>query len=141
MIKEIQTTHNVIALGSNKKMKVLIAEDILSNFELLNCILSNDFELFHAWDGKEAVEMFKQHAPHIVLMDIKMPKLNGYEAIKEIRKMSKIVPVIAVTAYAFPNDQEEIKKSGFDAYSPKPLNAILLRKQIADLLYSNASAS
>jgi len=117
-----------------EKMKVLIAEDIPSNFELLEFMLKRDYEIIHAWDGVEAVELFKEHQPNIVLMDINMPKMNGYEATVEIRKLSDSVPIIAVTAYAFSSDEQHIKDNGFNAYSAKPLNARSLRSQISELL-------
>lgn len=76
------------------KKKILVAEDNASNFKLLDVILSKDFELLHAWNGKEAVEMFEQQKPELVLMDITMPVMNGYEATSEIRKFSATVPII-----------------------------------------------
>ena len=83
---------------------------------------------------REAVELFKTHQPHLVLMDINMPVLNGYEATAEIRKLSERVPIIAVTAYAYASDEERIMNSGFDAYVPKPLNASIMRSKIVELL-------
>ena len=80
------------------------------------------------------MELFKTHQPHLVLMDINMPVLNGYEATAEIRKLSERVPIIAVTAYAYASDEERIMNSGFDAYVPKPLNASLMRSKIVELL-------
>lgn len=67
-------------------------------------------------------------------MDINMPEMDGYEATKEIRKLSADVPIIAVTAYAFASDEERILNSGFDAYASKPLEANTLKSQIGDLL-------
>lgn len=83
---------------------------------------------------REAVELFKTHQPHLVLVDINMPVLNGYEATAEIRKLSERVPIIAVTAYAYASDEERIMNSGFDAYVPKPLNASIMRSKIVELL-------
>lgn len=128
----------VVSLAKDK-LKVLVAEDNLSNFELFEAVLRNDYHIIHAWNGKEAVDMFKTHQPHIVLMDINMPQMNGYEATVELRKISKDVPIIAVTAYAFSTDEKQIRRNGFSGYSPKPLNAQKLRKQMTDLLGSNAS--
>ena len=104
------------------------------NFKLFETILKKDYTILHAWDGREAVELFKTHQPHLVLMDIKMPVLNGYEATAEIRKLSERVPIIAVTAYAYASDEERIMNSGFDAYVPKPLNASIMRSKIVELL-------
>lgn len=121
-------------LIAKNKLIVLIAEDNVGNFKLFESILKHDYTIIHAWNGKEAVEMFKQHEPHIVLMDINMPEMNGYEATEEIRKISGDIPIIAVTAYAFASDEQQIMNSGFDAYTSKPLNAPALKQQMGDLL-------
>ncbi len=119
-----------------EKLTVLIAEDNASNFRLLESILQNDYHLIHAWNGKEAVEQFELHQPEMVLMDINMPEMNGYEATEEIRKLSDSVPIIALTAYAYASDEEKILSSGFDAYTPKPLDANRLRRQMHELQQS-----
>lgn len=116
------------------KLKLLIAEDNPSNYMLFESILKNEYHLIHAWDGREAVELFKKHEPHLILMDINMPELNGFEAVQEIRKLSSKVPVIAVTAYAYASDEEKIMESGFDGYAAKPINARTLRSKIVTLL-------
>lgn len=116
------------------KLTVLIAEDNTGNYKLFESILKKDYRILHAWNGKEAVQLFKEHNPHIILMDINMPELNGYEATKEIRQLSPVVPIIAVTAYAFASDEERIMNSGFDAYTSKPVNAPALKQQMGELL-------
>ena len=78
--------------------------------------------------------MFKMHRPHIVLMDINMPVMDGYEATSEIRKISADVPILAVTAYAYASDEQRILSYGFDDYASKPVNPNLLRSKILDLL-------
>lgn len=88
----------------------------------------------HAWDGKEAIEMFQQEQPHLVVMDINMPVMNGYEASKIIRSLSSSVPIIAVTAYAFAEDEQRILKHGFDAYASKPIKSSSLKKLINELV-------
>lgn len=116
------------------KITILIAEDNVGNFKLFESILKHDYKLLHAWDGKEAVELYQKHQPHLILMDINMPEMNGYEATTEIRKFSKDVPIIAVTAYAFASDEQRIMDSGFDGYTAKPLNAKDLKQQIVNAL-------
>ena len=74
------------------KLTVLIAEDDDSNYRLFETILRHDYRLVHAWNGKEAVELFEQYRPHLVLMDLNMPVMDGYEATREIRKISSDVP-------------------------------------------------
>ena len=119
------------------KLKILIAEDNPSNYMLFESILKKDYNLIHAWNGVEAVELFKEHEPHLVLMDINMPELNGFQAVQEIRKLSGSVPVIAVTAYAYASDEAKIMASGFDAYTAKPINANQLKNKIMSLLEKN----
>lgn len=117
-----------------EKVVVLVAEDNPSNFKLFESILKQDYTVIHAWNGREAVELFRQYTPHIILMDINMPEMDGYEATKEIRKWSQDVPIIAVTAYAYASDEQKIMQNGFNAYTAKPLNASVLKKQIRELL-------
>ena len=116
------------------KLTVLIAEDNESNFLLFESILKRQYNILHAWDGEEAVELFKQYTPHLILMDINMPKKTGYEATQLIREMSPTVPIMAVTAYVYAEDEERILNSGFDAYTSKPINAQKLQSDIVDLL-------
>ena len=87
-----------------------------------------------AWNGREAVDLFNRHTPHLVLMDINMPVMDGYEATAEIRKQSADVPIIAVTAFAFASDEQKVLSSGFDGYMPKPINARQLKTQVLDML-------
>ena len=114
--------------------RLLVAEDNPSNFKLVEVLLRRDYELVHAWDGRQAVDMFAEVHPDLVLMDINMPVMNGYEATAEIRKLSESVPIIAVTAFAFASDEQKVLKSGFDGYMAKPINALQLRTQIVDML-------
>lgn len=79
-------------------------------------------------------ELFHQHKPQLILMDIKMLVMDGYEAAAEIRKTSACVPIIAVTAYAFAQDKQRIINSGFDAYTAKPINGKILKDKISTLL-------
>lgn len=114
-----------------EKAKLLIAEDNESNYFLFQAMLEDDYELIHAWDGLEAIELFKQHAPALILMDINMPRMDGYEATREIRKLSADVPIIAVTAYVFASDKERIMEIGFNGYVSKPVDAAKLESEIA----------
>lgn len=116
------------------KLIILIAEDNESNYKLFESILKYDYHLIHAWDGQEAVNMFKEYDPQIVLMDINMPVMDGYEATKEIRKYSAKVPIIAITAFAYASDEQRVMASGFDGYMPKPINARLLKAQLMDIM-------
>lgn len=106
-----------------KGNNVLIAEDEMNNFFFLKEILEPDgFNIYHAKDGEEAVELFKSNKINLVFMDIKMPRLNGYEATKIIKEMNPDIPVIAQTAYALRKDREKALKAGCDDYLSKPIN-------------------
>ena len=94
------------------KLVILIAEDNESNYKLFETILKKNYTLIHAWDGEEAVQLFKQHNPHLVLMDINMPKMDGYEATQKIREISPDVPVMAITAFAYAEDEQHILNVG-----------------------------
>lgn len=114
---------------------ILIAEDNESNYLLFKNILSGEYRLLHAWDGVEAVELHKEHRPNIVIMDINMPNMNGYEVTREIRKISEKVPIIAVTAYA--SDEACIMESGFNGYVSKPIDAHKLKNEIISMISKN----
>ena len=129
MPKDIQP----VSIERNK-LTILVAEDNASNYKLFESILKYDYHLIHAWDGMEAVEMFRKHNPQIVLMDINMPVMDGYEATREIRKYSAKIPIIAVTAFAYASDEQKVMESGFDGYMPKPINARLLKAQLMDIM-------
>ena len=115
-------------------ISILIAEDNDSNYKLFENILHKDFNIIHAWNGQEAVELFKEKHPHIVLMDINMPVMDGYEATKEIRKLSAEIPIIAITAYAYASDEQRILNEGFDGYASKPINANVLKMKLSEII-------
>ena len=125
--------NNAITAMADKK-SILIAEDNASNYKLLEAILSKSYNLLHAWDGKEAVELFAQHKPQIVLMDISMPGMDGYESTREIRKLSATVPIIGLTARAFPDDEQKGYNCGMTEYMTKPINIANLRMRLEQIL-------
>lgn len=101
---------------------VLVAEDNAGNYRLIEVILRNAYRLQHALNGREAVELFDRERPDIVLMDINMPQMDGYEALRLIRERDKQVPVIALTAYAFDSDLQKMLECGFDTCMTKPID-------------------
>lgn len=114
--------------------QLIVAEDNESNYLLFEYLLKNDYRLLHAHNGLEAVSLFRQHHPQLILMDIKMPEMNGYQATKQIRQESLSIPIIAITAYAFAEDEKRILNSGFNAYISKPIRAEQLKQVIRDFL-------
>lgn len=129
----IMNNNNTIKAMADKK-SILIAEDNASNYKLLEAILSKSYNLLHAWEGKEAVELFAQHKPQIVLMDISMPGMDGYESTREIRKLSATVPIIGLTARAFPDDEQKGYECGMTEYMTKPINIANLRMRLEQIL-------
>jgi len=104
---------------------ILVAEDEEINYLYIEEVLSElDVKLLHARNGKEAVEIFKENSKiNLVLMDIKMPVLNGYEAAKQIKKINPDIVIIAQTAYAMKEDKSKATEAGCDGYIAKPLDA------------------
>ena len=88
-----------------RKPLILIAEDVESNYKLLEIILKKEYDLLWAKNGREAVDFAMEHKPDAILMDIKMPVMDGIEALKEIRRYTAELPVIMQTAYAFDTDR------------------------------------
>ena len=109
---------------------ILVAEDVESNFLLLKALLGKKYNLLHAYNGVEAIEMFKQHHPDLILMDVKMPIMDGLEATRQIRKLSITIPIIAQTAFAFDQDRVRIIEAGCDDYLTKPLSPDSLKETI-----------
>ena len=102
---------------------VLVVEDNVISFKLILAVLSRvKVEVIHASDGRQAIEMCSNN-PHLdlVLMDIQLPEVNGFEATREIKRICPDLPVIATTANTFDEDEAACKEAGFDAYITKPL--------------------
>jgi len=113
--------------GAGKKYTVLVAEDEEINYLYLEALFENQIEenyvLLHAKNGKEAVDMCTENNYiDLVLMDIKMPVLNGHQAATEIKARYPNMPIIAQTAYSTESDKEEALKHGCDDFISKPIN-------------------
>jgi len=107
---------------------ILLVEDEESNYLLIKTIIKHsDATLLWAKNGKEAIELIDSHDEiSVVLMDIKMPVMDGYEATKMSKTLRPKLPVIALTAHALYGDEEKALQSGFDNYIPKPISKSLL---------------
>ncbi|WP_368377713.1 ATP-binding protein [[Clostridium] symbiosum] len=127
---------------SIKGLHILLAEDNELNMEIAEFVLQNEgADVTKAWDGQEAVELFRNSEPgefDVILMDIMMPVMNGYEATKMIRSLdredAKEVPIIAMTANAFTEDRIRAKAAGMDEHVAKPVDVELLIKVIHKLV-------
>jgi PAS domain S-box-containing protein len=116
---------------------ILIAEDDDTNFFYLNAILSREFgsKILHAENGREAIDLFKENPDiRLVLMDIKMPEIDGIEATRQIKIIRSEVPVIAITAYAMSGDEERVMAAGCDGYLSKPISKEKLLRKIAEFV-------
>ena len=120
-----------------KKITILIAEDEEYNMLYMNELFSNSkFEIIEASNGKKAVEMAKkQDVIDLILMDIKMPLMDGNEAMREIKKFRPELPIIALTAFAMESDKNAAINKGFNAYLTKPIDRKLLFELITN--YTN----
>jgi CheY-like chemotaxis protein len=117
-----------------EKPKILIAEDDSANYFLFESILKNNYSLFHAKNGAEALCVFKKENPALVIMDVKMPIMDGFQATAEIRKIDKTTPIVAATAYALPEVEEKLYAVGANDYIVKPLNPSDLKNKIKEML-------
>ena len=114
-----------------KITKILVVEDNELNMVLIKKMIQNMYsnvELIEAKNGKMSIEVFLNQNPDLILMDIQMPVMNGYEAAEEIRNTySSNVPIIAVSASVFSENEENFKQAKMDKYIEKPLNSVLLK--------------
>lgn len=111
-----------------QRRTVLVAEDVDSNFLLLKTLLGKRCNLLWAKNGEDAVNQFKEHQPDLILMDIKMPHMDGLEATRLIRSYSKEVPIVALTAFAFEPDKDRAIEAGCDDCLTKPVSQNALEK-------------
>lgn len=109
---------------------VLIVEDIELNIDLLQQILEEDYEVLVARDGAEGVAMAERCKPDLVLMDISLPVMDGYEAARAIRKTSPAIPIIGLSAHAMQGDAEKALAAGCIDYMTKPLDEDLLLQKL-----------
>ena len=116
--------------AGTEQATILIAEDTDSNFDLLNAILGRKYHLVRARDGMEAVTMYDEVNPDLILMDIKMPNLDGLEATRIIRQLSAEVPIIAQSAYAYEHDRNAAEEAGCNDFISKPIAQEKLKEKI-----------
>lgn len=119
------------------KPVVLIVEDNPDNMVTAKAVLSNEFIVLEATDGYSGVEMAKKYLPHLILMDIALPDIDGIAAFKLIRQdiRTQGIPVVALTASAMLSDRESILAHGFDAFIAKPIDEKLFLKTVNEMLY------
>ena len=117
---------------TESRPRILIAEDVESNFLYLNAVLTRmHAKIFWAKNGREAIDIFNQEKKiDLILMDLQMPEMNGYEATRIIKNEDPSIPVIAQTAYAMSDDREKALEAGCDDYLAKPIKS----KDLVDIV-------
>jgi PAS domain S-box-containing protein len=128
---EVVTTEAENPVSFNREISILVAEDEKNNYQLIKTFLNDAcITLIHAVNGKEAVNFCQNHnSVDLVLMDIKMPEMDGITAMLEIRKLIE-VPVIAQTAYALESERQQLLKIGFNDYISKPIRKEILIEKV-----------
>ena len=118
--------------------RILIVEDVELNVDLLVQLLEEEYEVLIARDGAAGIEMAEGEHPDLILMDLSLPVIDGWEATRSIKANEKIehIPIIALTAHAMKGDEEKARACGCDGYLAKPLDEDLLFEMMGRFLKS-----
>ena len=119
------------AVSRNYKPLILVAEDIDSNYLLIEALLKKDYRLVRAHNGSEAIELFNAETPDLILMDMKMPGTNGIDTTTLLRKTGTQVPIVALTAFAYDNDKALAFDAGCNDFLTKPVSPPELRRVVS----------
>ena len=117
--------------------RILVVEDQEDNRQILRDLLSNaGFEMIEAEDGQQALTQAAKHKPDLILMDIQLPLLDGYEATRRIKADPALrsIPIIAVTSYALSGDEAKARAAGCDDFIPKPYSPRQLLAKVRQYL-------
>jgi two-component system cell cycle response regulator DivK len=117
--------------------QILVVEDTENNRRILNDLLTRSgFDVIEAIDGEKGVAMAAEHRPDLILMDIQLPIIDGYEATRRIKSNPDLrrIPIIAVTSYALSGDEDKARAAGCDDFVPKPYSPRQLLAKIRELL-------
>ncbi len=116
--------------------KILVVEDVEFNRELIVQLLEDDYEILTAVDGEEGIQRAERDRPDLILMDLSLPVIDGWEATRRIRASEalKHIPIIALSAHAMVGDEEKARQSGCDDYISKPLDEDLLFEKLRKFL-------
>lgn len=129
-INQKGTYENSLNKSGKKRKKILVAEDVESNYMQINALLNKDYTISWVRNGEEAVNSFLRERPDMILMDIRMPVMNGVDAITKIRSISVDIPIIAVTANAFLIEQQQALAAGCNDVVAKPYSYEQLREKV-----------
>ena len=117
--------------------KILMVEDTEDNRQILRDLFeSTDYELLEAVDGAAGIEMASTHKPDLILMDIQLPVLDGYETTRRLKSNpeTRHIPIIAVTSYALSDDEAKARAAGCDGYVTKPFSPRQLLAKVREFL-------
>lgn len=116
--------------------KVLVVEDVDFNRELVVQLLEDNYEVIEAINGQEGIELAEQEKPDLILMDLSLPVMDGWEATRRLKASNDLcsIPVIALTAHAMAGDREKALVAGCNDYLVKPLDEEQLLAKIAKYL-------
>lgn len=118
------------------KKKILVVDDTEWNRDLLVQLLEDEYEVLQAVDGEQGVTKAEQEKPDLILMDLGMPVMDGWEATRRIKANDELkhIPIIAVTSHAMVGDEIHAREAGCDDYLPKPIDENELMIKIRKLL-------
>jgi len=119
--------------------KILVVEDTEDNRQILRDLLGMaGYDMVEAHDGAQGVAMAAEHRPDLILMDIQMPVMDGYEATRRIKAIPelKAIPIVAVTSYALSGDEQKTRDAGCDAYIAKPYSPRQMLAKVREILGS-----
>ncbi len=116
--------------------KILIVEDVEFNRDLLVQLLEEDYEIITATDGAAGITLAEREQPDLILMDLSLPVIDGWEATRRIKAQETLraIPIIALTAHAMKGDEEKARECGCDDYLSKPLDEDVLFEKLARFL-------
>ncbi len=113
---------------------ILIVEDIELNIDLLTQLLEDDYHLLIARDGAQGVALAEEGQPDLILMDISLPVMDGYQATRAIRSSGATLPIIGLSAHAMQGDEEKARAAGCTDYLTKPVDEDLLFNKLKQCL-------
>jgi len=118
------------------RKKILIVDDTEWNRDLLVQLLEDDYDLAQAVDGEQGVKAAEREKPDLILMDLGMPVMDGWDATRTIKANSELrhIPIIAVTSHAMVGDEIQAREAGCDDYLPKPIDENELMRKIKKLI-------
>ena len=116
--------------------KILVVEDVDLNRELVVQLLEDNYRVIEAVNGQEGLELAEQERPELILMDLSLPVIDGWEATRRLKANDELksIPIIALTAHAMVGDEEKAKDAGCDDYLTKPIDENELFSKIAKYL-------